>query len=360
MKNKLLSIFFVTIIFGMMILSIIIPDKTISISERRKLASFPSINLETIVEGSFFSNLNNYLVEQFPFREFLRNIKGFVSSNFFLKKDEDGVFIENGAIYQLSPEINYKSVYNFTNLLNKVKTNYLESSNIYYSVIPDKNYFLDNIPKLDYNALENTLKSELPNMNYINLFDVLSLDSYYKTDIHWKQEKLAKVVDKIESSMNLEKSTFPTDSKKYDKFYGTLYGRIANNIKPDEIIYLTNDYINNATVFDYESNKYINVYEEENLSHIDPYDIYLSGARALLIIENTKNQTGKELIIFRDSFASSITPLLISNYSKITMIDLRYINSNLLDKIDEINLNGSKDVLFLYSVPVINNSFTLK
>ena len=35
-------------------------------------------------------------------------------------------------------------------------------------------------------------------------------------------------------------------------------------------------------------------------------------------------------------------------------------NQELCDKIDEIDLNGSKDVLFLYSVPVINNSFTLK
>ena len=53
-------------------------------------------------------------------------------------------------------------------------------------------------------------------------------------------------------------------------------------------------------------------------------------------------------------------PLLIENYSKITMIDLRYISSDLLGQVDIIDFNENQDVLFLYSTPVINSSLTLK
>ena len=363
MKNKVLSILFIITIFGIMLISIIIPDKDISISERRKLASFPKVEIETIMNGEFFEDLNNYLVEQFPFRDFFRNVKGFISSSIFQKNDEDGIFIKDNAIYQLNIKVDEKSIAHFTNLLNNIQDNYLETDNVYYAIIPDKNYFLDDsgIPKLDYEKLELLLSERLNNMNYINLFDTLTLDSYYKTDIHWKQEELSDTLEKIKLSMNLFQNEMLLNEKTFSKFYGALYGRIANNIEPDKITYLTNEKIEKATVFDYEKQEYRKVYEENDLTNIDAYDIYLGGAKPLLIIENEKQTNGRELILFRDSFGSSIAPLLIPSYSKIILIDLRYLSTNLLESIEEINFsNSNQDVLFLYSVPIINNSFTLK
>ena len=64
-----------------------------------------------------------------------------------------------------------------------------------------------------------------------------------------------------------------------------------------------------------------------------------------------------ELIVFRDSYGSSLVPLLISSYKKIIVIDTRYISSNILDNYVEFK---GQDVLFLYSVNTINNSFTVK
>ena len=361
MKNKVLSILFLITIFSIMLLGIIIPDKDISVSERRKLSKFPSLEIETIMNGDFFEDLNNYLVEHFPFRDFFRNIKGTISANIFQKKDEAGIFIKDNGIYELNASLNEKSINHFTNLINKINSN-IKSDNVYYAVIPDKNYYLDNtIPKLDYDKLELLLNEKLDNIDYIDLFDKLNLDSYYKTDIHWKQEELNRVVEKLEKSMNLEKIELPKQEKTYKEFYGALYGRIANNLKSDKITYLTNNEIANSKVFDYEKKEYRKVYEAKDLNNIDSYDIYLGGAKSLLIIENKNQTNNKELILFRDSFGSSIAPLLISNYSKITLIDLRYINSNLLNQIEEINFEKeNQDILFLYSVPIINNSFTLK
>lgn len=361
MKNKVLSIIFLITIFSIMVLGIIIPDKDISISERRKLSKFPSLEIDTIMNGEFFEDLNNYLVEHFPFRNFFRNVKGTISANIFQKKDEDGVFIRDNGIYQLNPSLNIKSIDHFTDLITKINNN-IKTENVYYAVIPDKNYYLDNsVPKLDYKKLELLLNQKLNNIDYIDLFDTLDLNSYYRTDIHWKQEKLGEAVAKIEKNMGLMKTELPKQKKSYSKFYGALYGRIANNIKPDKITYLTNDEIENSKVFDYEKQEYREVYEETDLNNIDSYDIYLGGAKSLLIIENKNQINGRELILFRDSFGSSIVPLLISNYSKITLIDLRYINSNLLNQIGEIDLEKqNQDILFLYSVPIINNSFTLK
>ena len=87
------------------------------------------------------------------------------------------------------------------------------------------------------------------------------------------------------------------------------------------------------------------------------YEVYLSGPKSLLTIENPQGQPGKELIIFRDSFGSAIAPLLVQGYQKITLVDIRYLSSAMLDRF--LDFHG-QDVLFLYSTLVLNNSNQLQ
>jgi hypothetical protein len=65
----------------------------------------------------------------------------------------------------------------------------------------------------------------------------------------------------------------------------------------------------------------------------------------------------KRLIIFRDSYTSSLAPLLLEMYGEIDLIDLRYISSNLIG--DYVDFNNA-DILFLYGVLVVNGASGLK
>ena len=100
------------------------------------------------------------------------------------------------------------------------------------------------------------------------------------------------------------------------------------------------------------------MYDFEQAKKGDAYDLFLSGAEPVLIIENPKAETDRELIIFRDSFGSSIVPLLAEGYAKITVLDIRYVQSTFLGSFAEFN-NGS-DVLFLYSTGMLNSSLALR
>ena len=75
-----------------------------------------------------------------------------------------------------------------------------------------------------------------------------------------------------------------------------------------------------------------------------------------MTIENP-NAPEKELIIFRDSFASSLAPLLLPYYKKITLIDLRYGD---IEKMEPLVDFKKADVIFLYSTLTINNAHLLK
>ena len=121
-----------------------------------------------------------------------------------------------------------------------------------------------------------------------------------------------------------------------------------------KISILKNDIINNARAYNLEKNSYEEIYNMEKWKNSqDKYDVYLSGATPIITVENPNGPEGKELLLFRDSFGSSIAPLLLENYQKITLVDLRYVSSTILDNYIDFN---NQDVLFLYSTVVLNQN----
>ena len=78
---------------------------------------------------------------------------------------------------------------------------------------------------------------------------------------------------------------------------------------------------------------------------------------SLLEITNPAGPEEKTLVIFRDSFGSSLAPLLAEGYGRVILVDLRYMPGSMLQ--DYVDVSGA-DVLFLYSTLVLNNSTLLR
>ena len=120
-----------------------------------------------------------------------------------------------------------------------------------------------------------------------------------------------------------------------------------------ETMYLMeSDLLSDCQVLNHENGKYMPVYDPAMLQSRDLYDLYLAGSKSLLTIENPNATTDRELIIFRDSFGSSLTPLLVQDYKTVTLVDVRYLNSAVLG--NYLDFHG-QDVLFLYSTLVLNS-----
>lgn len=357
-KNIIITTVFLIIIIIPFFINIIKKDTQISISERRKLEQFPEFTISKLFDGTFFEKFEKYTMDQFWKREEFRKIKVNTELKVLNKKDYNNLYEYNGYLIEQIYPINEKSILNITNKINQIKEKYLtEDNNIYYSIIPDKNYFVDNGNlKIDYEKLEKEMNENLQFGKYINIFDILKLDDYYKTDSHWKQENLINVAKKIGQEMNIELQQ-QYEEKTITEFNGVYSGRLAISNEKDKIKVLTNSILENCKVYNYEKEEYTSIYNMDKINSVDKYDIYLSGSVPLISIENPQNENGKELIVFRDSYASSLIPLLIEGYSKITLIDTRYISSQILDKYVEFS---NQDILFVYSTLLINNSTTLK
>lgn len=352
-KNAIITFGFILIIIVIFFSNLIEKDKVISITERRKLAQFPEITISKILNKEIMNKFDIYVEDQFVKRELFRKIKAFWSLNVLAQKDNNKLFEKDNAIYKMDYPLNENNVCKSAQMLNKVYEKYLKNMNVYYSIVPEKNYFLENDDhlKLDYNKIQQIVSKELPKVQYIDIRKGLKLDDYYRTDLHWKQENLREVVWTIQENMGHDKTYFDYNIKDKGDFYGVYYGQLATNVSPDKLYILTNPTIEKCIAYDMETNKKTSIYSEINSG--DKYDIFLSGAKPLIIIENPNSQTQKELLLFRDSFGSSIAPLLIENYSKITLIDLRYMSSSILENYIEFR---DQDVLFLYSTIILNQN----
>lgn len=359
MKNKIITVSFLVFILTFSIINLFLEDRDISIIERRKLTTFPTININTILNGSSVDEFEKYTLDQFPFRDTFLKVKTFVDYNLLKKLDSNNLFTYEDHIYKLDYPLKESEVYKFSEKLNTIYNTYLTSMNVYYSVIPDKNYFLDNEDylKIDYDKMLSILDKEIENIKYINIIDPLNINDYYFTDLHWKQENLDKVVSILAKEMDFSYSNNFKIKNEYSPFYGAYYGNGFKGISYDKIIYLTNEAIENSVIYNYENKNNKEIYNTTKLGSLDSYDVFLDGATPYIEIYNKNSNTSKELIIFRDSFSSSLAPLLLEGYSKITLIDLRYMPTSSLENFIEFN---NQDVLFLYNTSIINNSSMLK
>lgn len=256
MKNNIVTkiLIIYTVLIGM--LGILLKDNEISKTERRKLKQAPVLNYEKVVDGSYFTDLDDYTLDQMPARDVFRKIKGITSKYLLNVKEENGVYEKDGYLFEIT-KTSENSLDYFINKINEINKNF--KANTYFVKIPDKEYYEDNIIKKDYNLIDDKLKNLDSNIKQISISEELSLKDYYKTDIHWINSNLEKVTNKIKSVMGLEENSSYTEKMLYP-FYGALYSRKVSSVKADKITYLTNETIENMRVYNYEKDKEEKVY----------------------------------------------------------------------------------------------------
>lgn len=363
MKAKKIQIAIISILFLSLVLSVWFKgEDAFSKSERRTLKKFPELSLETVMNGKFMKEFEEYSLDQFPLRDTLRGIKAGWVFGIYQQMDNNKLYMADGHISKIEYPYNENSIDNAVKIIKGIYDRMLKDKNcnIYYAVIPDKNYFLadkNGYLSIDYDRLTKRYTEGLSDYTYIDIFDLLTIDDYYETDTHWKQECIVDVAEKLADSMGTKIDTEYTYNELEGRFDGVYQGQLSLGTSDDKIVYLTNDTINAFEVINMENNKPMGVYDMDKAAGDDRYETYLSGSLSLITIDNPNAKTDKELIIFRDSFGSSIAPILATGYKKVTIADIRYISSAVLSRFIDAT---DADVLFLYSTLVLNNSNTFK
>ena len=333
-----------------------IPSKQISGAERRPLAQKPAFS------EKFQTEFESYSLDQFPMRDGFRTLKSLFHTGVLGQKDNNGIYLTDGTAVRQEYPLNRESVNHAIGRFQRIFDKYLAESRCFYAIVPDKGYYLGEDSghlTMDYDALYGQMAAGMPWAEEIDLRPTLTGADYYRTDTHWRQENLLPAAAALCEGLGVappRAEDFAATALERP-FYGVYYGQAALPMEPDTLYLMESDLLSQCTVYDYETGKTGSVYDMTKLDSRDLYDVYLSGAKALLTIENPNAGTDRELIVFRDSFGSSIVPLLMEDYAKVTLVDIRYIQPDLLGQF--LDFHG-QDVLFLYSTLVLNNSAALK
>ncbi len=362
-KNIISVIVFVVFLISVSSVCLAKPASSYSDAERRELAQFPETTASTVVSGEFSKGFESYTTDQFPMRELMRKIKAAFSTVILGKAENNGLFYVDGHISKIDSQENEKMMNHAAERFTYIRDKYLKDNKIYFSIVPDKNMFLaekNGYPSIDYKGFSDRMKSKVDFMEYIDIYDLLSAEDYYTTDTHWKQEKIIDVAKRLSSAMGKDINGGVYHENTLDiPFYGVFNGQYALKVLPDTIKYLTNDTINKAVVTYYDTGapKQGEMYNMQKAEGKDPYEMFLSGTMPLVTLEKSNSNNENHLILFRDSFGSSVAPLFLESYDKITVIDTRYIQSDFLGNFVDF---GGADVLFLYSSSLLNNSLAIK
>lgn len=368
-KNILSIVLCGAFIFGFSIWGLMLPNKEISKTERRKLEKFPTLSIDTITSGEFMTSFEKYTLDHFPLRDKFRTLKALTNYYPFMQKDNNDFYNIDGYIVKMEYPVNQGSIDNAAKKFGTVYDKWIKGTDarVYLSIVPDKNYFAaDNgYLSINYKEFVEDVKSKMDYAEYIDIFPTLELSDYYKTDTHWKQENLIDTAQVLAEGMGVTLKDEYETVKVDTPFYGVYYGQSAlDYLEADELYYLTNDTLENCIVTDLATNTEIPLYDMSKLSSDeenkipDPYEMFLSGPnRGILTIENPSATEDKELVIIRDSYANALAPLLFEGYKKVTLIDIRKVSSHVVGQYVDFS---DKDVLFLPSTLVLNNSSELK
>ena len=357
LRDYLNSLVFIATIGLLFALNLIVKPPAILVSERRPPAVLPPITVRSIRSGSFMKGFEAYAADHFVFREAFRSVRAATVFGPFLQSDKNGLYFGDAGIGEFKP-VDPLAARQTAEKIKKVADT-APDCRVFYSLVPDKSIYAGKyLPGLDLEAVEALLADVLADFTYISLSDCLDADSFYPSDLHWDQARIAGVVDRLGEAMGVTHDLRAFRPMLAGAFHGVYAGQIALPVAWDQMIYeelpgLQARRLNDSTLL-YEA---CPVYDLERFAGPDPYDLFLQGPQAIVELLNP-SVSGGELYLFRDSYGSSLAPLLAGAYSKVTLIDLRYIDLRVLDQF--LTIRPGSDLLFLYSSQILNNPSVLR
>ncbi len=351
---------FCVIIFGVGILSVLVPDRDFSESENRVLASFPKLTVASIADGSFMKNFETYMSDQFILRDKIISLKTFFD-RLSGSTEENGVFIgKDNYLIEKQSAYNAAKVKKITKSMRKFFNNHSDIKNT-VAIVPNACHVYSF--KLPENAVQENQYTQLQkikknlgkeNYSFLNVSKVLkaqrsSNQLFYRTDHHWTTAGAYEVFKLIAEAWRLN-----TDKVEYEfltvatDFEGTLASKTGiHSIKDTvEICVPKNSEGTYTVTYESEEKTTATLFDTEKLKNKNKYEVFLGGNFNKVIIETTSSSR-QTLLLIKDSYANCLIPMLTPYFARIVVVDPRYMTDTIENVMDE---NNFSHVLFLYNL----------
>lgn len=349
--------------------SIFSPDRESSQRENRNLTQLPKLTAASLFSGDYMTRFEKYMSDQVVGRD------GFVAAKTFLnratgKAEQNGVYIgEDGWLFEEPSKYDDEKVSETIDAIRSFCEE-CEIENQMFVLAPNSSEIVtEKLPKhLSFESQENQIQkiySRLPEkINCIDAEGALKNGGspeklYYKSDHHWTSYGAKSVFDTVAKSWELD-----VDSVNYqtyalsDSFFGTLSSSSGIYDNPDviEAIIPENSVGTYIVLNSSQKTKSVSMFDLSKLENGNQYEVFLGGNFSKLTITTTSN-TENKLLIFKDSYANCMLPMLTPFFKEIVVVDARYFTDDIRAVVNDGEFTH---MMFLYNVNTFLEDTSLK
>ncbi|MBO4847637.1 MAG: hypothetical protein J5586_00590 [Clostridia bacterium] len=356
---------FVAVLALLSILLIVLPKKAGELSplEFRVLADHPIKGkdaaklAEELANGRLSSNVDSFLEDHYPFRSFFIALDSYYTRLTGRNVDRSVIWGRNDRLFDAPVDHDTEQLRsNIDAIMSFADANGLSA--VIIDVPSSATVDREDLPTLckDYHDLDiigeisASCSAYVPALVSQYIADEHSDRIYYRTDHHWTMYGAYVCYCDVARRLGVDPvpmSDFTVEG--YD-FFGSFYREAGLWLtKPDTLEIWRSPVLESALVtigWGDRAKVYRGVYDPEKLKEdeVDKYAAYLYSNNGLTVIDNAAGN-GKSLMIVKDSYGNSITPLFAMNYSTIIMIDTRYYDTSLPKPSELAALYGVKDIV---------------
>ena len=357
LQGQYLSWLLVGTVIIFLCLGLLWPDQEFSESENRKLAQFPKITLASISDGSFLQGLGDYVADQFPLRDMWISLN--LSMNKALgQKEASGVYLCADDYLMQVPSApndeqlqrNLQAITTFASThptLNTVMTIAPNAVTVHADKLPA------NAPVRDQKADLANIKSKLSGVNFVDVTEMLLAHKdeqlFYRTDHHWTSLGAYYACEEIAPHLGIESPAWSSYQiyTVSNTFEGTLSSKSGSHGVLDKVeVYAPATAIEYYVTYSGDQSGICSMYDRSALDKKDHYTVFFGGNYGRVDITTTAD-TGRCLLVFKDSYANCFMQFLYPYFDHITMIDPRYYYDNVENVIKS---EAITDMLYLYNL----------
>lgn len=313
-------------------------DKTFSENENRVLTQRPALTWQTVADGSFAEKLTDWYADQFPGRDGWMSVELAVQRLMGVR-ELSGVYLgEDDYLIQAQAEPDtqelektQEAIRAFAAQYPEIRTTALIAPNA-YGVLTQK--LPADAPVDDQQTLIDAIDQTLTGVVCVNTTQTLRAHSaerlYYRTDHHWTSLAARYAFEAVAAAMELP-DTVPgyTVYTVSDSFEGTLASQTGSHAAHDTIeIYVPDCDVQYAVTYPDAQKTVCSLYEREKLAQKNQYEVFFGGNHARVEIQTTAD-TGRTLLLLKDSYANCFVQFLTPYFDRIIMIDPRYYYDDL-------------------------------
>lgn len=345
------------------IVNLLWPNKEYSYTENRPLAKDIDFSINTLVDGASYTSAENWFSDQFLLRDGLFHLNYLVRKSMGQKEIQD-VFLGKGALLGQSEKADEKKVKDNVIGIN----DFCDLTSLDMKVMIAPSAAVIQKQKLPWQApvreeektMDGIYKDLHSNIKSIDLRKTFDKNKdnyiYYKTDHHWTSQGAGLAAQEFfaadkNSDFNL---SYFTPMQVSNSFKGTLANKTGSIFLKDDIFIYPSTQMKDYVVTWADNTKTGSIYDKKALDQKDQYELFLGKNQSIVHIE-TLNDSSKNLLIFKDSYANSLIQFLLPYYKSITIIDPRYFYDDIKYVIDTYNINEAA-VIFSYNTFVTDSS----